>query len=439
MSDPFQELDALRDRWLAVEPLPPEARDRLWKKLRLEWNYNSNHIEGNTLTYGETELLLLHDRTTGNHTHREYLEMKAHDVAIEHVGVLAADRDRLLTEGDIRDLNRILLKEPFWKGAETADGRPTRKEIVPGQYKTSPNNVRLPNGDIFYFTSVEDTPPKMAALAAWLRQELEAPTQHPVVLAAKLHHDFVQIHPFDDGNGRVARLLVNYVLMRHGFLPTVVRSDDKANYLTALHLADAGELSAFIAYFHRLAEWSLQLGLKAARGESIEEPSDLEKEVAIFVRGQEASRRIDSTEITEAIHKVIDASLQPLVAKVDSKLSRLSSLFARLAYKVNEPRLEGQYGPSLRLPRPLPIEAGDQFQIFCKFVEFQGRTAAAIDIEIVLSVRFQSKTYSLTLGDEVIASHDYDTPILSDEAERLSSQILAAAFDEIKRKTGEGG
>ena len=209
MNDDFQQLNVLRDQWQAAQPLAAEHRDRLWKKLRLEWNYHSNHIEGNTLTYGETELLLIHDRTTGNHTHREYLEMKAHDTAIEYVRALAADTERLLTESDIRDLNRIILKEPFWKAAETADGQPTRIEILPGQYKPSPNNVRLPNGEIFYFASVEDTPPRMAALSEWLKEQLSAPTIHTVALAAKLHHGFVRPQPFGDGNGRVGRLLVN--------------------------------------------------------------------------------------------------------------------------------------------------------------------------------------------------------------------------------------
>jgi hypothetical protein len=123
MHTELQLLDALRDEWQALQPLSAENEARLWKKLRLEWNYHSNHIEGNTLTYGETELLLLHDRTTGNHSHREYLEMKAHDVGIEHVRNLAADKDRLISESDIRDLNRIILKEPFWKYAETLTAR----------------------------------------------------------------------------------------------------------------------------------------------------------------------------------------------------------------------------------------------------------------------------------------------------------------------------
>src|ERR1700683_3437705 len=112
MNPDFTRVDSLKAEGDALQPLSPENEARLWKKLRLLWNYHSNHIEGNTLTYGETELLLLHGQAIGNHDHRDYLEMKAHDLGIEHVRSLAADPDRLITESDIRDLNKIILKEP---------------------------------------------------------------------------------------------------------------------------------------------------------------------------------------------------------------------------------------------------------------------------------------------------------------------------------------
>jgi Fic family protein len=108
MNVEFDRLNALKAAWGALQPLTPENEARLWKKFRLLRNYHSNHIEGNTLTYGETELLLLRDQAIGNHGHRDYLEMKAHDLGIEHVGGLVADLDRLITESDIRDLNKII-------------------------------------------------------------------------------------------------------------------------------------------------------------------------------------------------------------------------------------------------------------------------------------------------------------------------------------------
>lgn len=113
MNTSFDSTDVLKSEWDALQPVVPEHERRLWQKLRLEWNYHSNHIEGNTLTYGETVLLLLHGQTHGNHTLREYEEMKAHDVGIEHLRNLAADKGRLITPIDIRDLNKIILKEPF--------------------------------------------------------------------------------------------------------------------------------------------------------------------------------------------------------------------------------------------------------------------------------------------------------------------------------------
>src|SRR6266496_644245 len=186
------QLDKLKASWLSVQPLSGEDERRLKQKLRLEWNYISNHIEGNTLTYGETELLLIKGQTVGGHTIREYEEMKAHDVAIDHVEQLAKER-RLLGETDIRDLNKIILKEPFWKEAETIDGRPTRKQVIPGEYKTLPNYVKTPTNEIFQFASPSETPSRMQELIAWLRTELEEPTLHSLQIAAKLHHDFLVI------------------------------------------------------------------------------------------------------------------------------------------------------------------------------------------------------------------------------------------------------
>jgi Fic family protein len=437
MSTPFDTLTALRDEWLALQPLAAGNEARLWKKLRLEWNYHSNHIEGNTLTYGETELLLLHDRTTGNHSHREYLEMKAHDVAIEHVRKMATEPARLITEADVRGLNQIILKESFWKAAETPDGQPTRKEIIPGEYKTSPNNVRLPNGDIFFFASVEDTPPRMAALMDWLRQELQAPTLHPVALAAKLHHEFVLIHPFGDGNGRVARLLVNYVLMRHGYLPLIVRTEDKANYLTALQLADAGELNALIAYFHTLTEQSLHLGIKAAKGEAIDEPSDVEKEVSIFVRQQQARKQGDPVVTKEMIHELITTSLRPFLERVETKLQKLVPLFKRARFMFRD-GLGTATGSMLQVPMSnlQYVGPGEEIVITFFFIGYQGEAPTPFDLEVSVGIHFPPGKYTITHDGQVIASHDYSTLVLAEEAELLSSQILAEAFAKIKELSG---
>jgi Fic family protein len=117
----FQAIERLWAELRDLQPLKEEVRRNLDKKIRLEFNYNSNHIEGNTLTYSETRLPLLFDWTTGNHDLREYEEMKVHDVAFGLISELANDPDRPLTESNIKNLQKILLVRPFWKEANTED------------------------------------------------------------------------------------------------------------------------------------------------------------------------------------------------------------------------------------------------------------------------------------------------------------------------------
>ena len=280
--DIFDYIDQLSATYHNLLPMSLENQRRWDKKVRLEFNYNSNHIEGNTLTYGDTQLLLLFGETHGSRPMRDYEEMKAHDVAFQKIKEWAADTDMPLTEKDIRELNQIILVQPFWKDAITPEGQPTRRQITVGSYKTQPNSVRLPNGELFEYTAPQEVPIQMQALMEWYRDEQAA--LHPVTLAAMFHYKFVCIHPFDDGNGRVSRLLMNYVLLAHKLPPVVIKSSDKQNYLHALHLADIGQYEAFIRYIAQQVVSSLEMAIKAAKGESIEEPDDLDKEIALLAR-----------------------------------------------------------------------------------------------------------------------------------------------------------
>lgn len=278
----------LYEEWSSLQPLSREDGERLWEKIRLEWNYNSNSIEGNTLTYSETELLLIHGRAEGGHPIRDYEEMKAHNVGIKKVREYAEDKEYCLTEADIRSLNLIILKEPFWKEAETPDGQPTRKEVFPGRYKNQPNHVRTATGEIFKFALPEETPAKMRELMEWFRENIES---HPASIAsflAELHHRFIFIHPFDDGNGRIVRLWINYALMRFGYPPVVIKSEDREGYIAAIQKADTGNIEALAVYLGKsLISW-LETGIKAARGEDISESRDVDKEVDIFIKSEKA-------------------------------------------------------------------------------------------------------------------------------------------------------
>ena len=323
LPETIQQVDTLFQKWKDLQPLSKDAADKLWQKLRLEWNFNSNHIEGNTLTYGETKLLLMFDKTTGDHVLREYEEMKAHDLAVHLIKEWAADSERELTEADIRELNKVILVKPFWKEALTPDGHNTRRLIDIGTYKKHPNHVRTATGEIFHYAPPEETPQRMADLLEWYRKNQDL---HPAVLAAEMHYRFIRIHPFDDGNGRIARLLVNYILMRNDYPPTVIKSENKKAYLTALQKADAGDREAFQTYMAEQVIWSLQLGIRAGEGKSVEEEDDLDKEITLLKRNQKSEIEEKKKE-KNLMHNALGDAFIPLLEEVYQHFLKFNELF----------------------------------------------------------------------------------------------------------------
>lgn len=326
MRSNYGHIDALAAELGRLSPLKPEYKQRLDKKFRLDFSFNSNHIEGNTLTYSETELLLVFHKTTGNHDMREYEEMKAHDVAFEMIKEWAQDAERPLTEAAIKNLHELLLVRPFWKEAITPDGQPTRRLIEVGQYKKHPNSVRLQNGEMFHYSSPEGTPVEMGELIDWYR---DGDSVHPVERAAMLHYKFVRIHPFDDGNGRLSRLLMNYVLLKNGLPPVIIKSEDKKSYLFALNQADAGDYAPFISYIAEQVVWSLEISIKAAKGESIDEPGDLDKKLHLLKKklGHNGNAKVEITYSVEALERVIHETIFPLLDEWEMKLKDFDSLF----------------------------------------------------------------------------------------------------------------
>ncbi|MCL2312537.1 MAG: Fic family protein [Firmicutes bacterium] len=284
MNSKTEKLNSLTHEWFSRQPLKPERQKKLDKKFRLEFNYNSNHLEGNTLTFGETQRLLLLDQTKGEHDFRNYEEMKAHDVALKKIIEVAADKEFILSEGFIRDLNKIILVRPFWKDAITYDGEKTRKEVKIGEYKEHPNSVIQKNGEVFEYASPFETPMLMQDLITWYREHQEKNELQPIELATLLHYKYIIIHPFDDGNGRIARLLVNYVMYKNNLPPIVIKSDDKKNYFRALQAADAGFIEDFLDYMQEQLIWSLEIGIKAAKGENIEDEENFEERILIHSR-----------------------------------------------------------------------------------------------------------------------------------------------------------
>jgi Fic family protein len=320
----LQRIDRLQKDIDSLRPLDTDTQGRILQRFRIDWNYHSNNIEGNSYNYGETKAFLLHGLTAGGKPLRDSLEIKGHnEVILELEGLV---RDEVpVTEHLIRELHKkILGGETYEIRAEASDGSSTHRTVVPGRYKTQPNHVRTATGEIFYFTEPVGVAGDIQELLEWYRAEEAKKELHPVTLAAILHYRFVRIHPFDDGNGRMARVLKNLVLMKHGYPVAIIKTEDKENYYRALREADGGNHDAFSSYIAQQEVISQELWLRGARGENLD---DIEKEIAIFKAQLIEPKLRDKFVRERAMKNVVLTIFKPFIVRVTEKLKVFDEFF----------------------------------------------------------------------------------------------------------------
>lgn len=321
----IQKVDELKSAIDKLRPIKPEDENRIMQKFRLDWNYNSNAIEGNSLTYGETRAFLMHGITAKGKPFKDYLDIRGHNEAIDYLSDFINKKEEL-TEAVIREIHKIILVEPYEVDALTPDGKPTRRRIEIGVYKKQPNHVKTQTGEIHYFASPEETPAKMEELMNWYRKENK--NMHPLILASFFHHRFAAIHPFDDGNGRMARLLMNLILMQSHFTPAVIRQNDRENYYSVLSQADAGEYLPFIEYIGEYLIHLMEIFIKGAKGDDIEEPDDLDKEIELFTKEIEGKDNFTKMKKSmDSIDKVLENSIIPILETLMKTVKKLKELF----------------------------------------------------------------------------------------------------------------
>ena len=226
-----------------LRPLPGLALARLREQILVEWIYNSNAIEGSTITLQETRLILETGLTIGGKSLREHFEVINHRDAIDYVESLVASPERI-TPFHVRQIHKLVLSRIDDENA----GRYRETQVrIAGAAFTPPESWQVPN--------------LMTEWGEWLASE--ETTSHPVALAAQAHHRLVAIHPFIDGNGRTARLVMNLILMRAGYPPTVIQRINRRQYYRVLEMADTGKPAALVNFVGRAVERSLNLYLEA--------------------------------------------------------------------------------------------------------------------------------------------------------------------------------
>ena len=250
--------------------LPAALVQNLDEWFKVELTYTSNAIEGNTLTRRETALVVEKGITVGGKSLIEHLEATNHARALDMIQEIASRRKGRVTEKEIFALHEAVLR-----GIDDAHA---------GQYRTvavriSGSSVIMPNSEPVKI------PDLMQEFGTWLNHKNDI---HPIDLAAEAHYQLVTIHPFVDGNGRTARLLMNLILLMHGYPPAIIRKRDRLAYISSLEKAQlGGSKDDFLKIISKSVDRSLNIYLKAIKAE---EPDDQQDDETLLKIGALAKK-----------------------------------------------------------------------------------------------------------------------------------------------------
>lgn len=224
-------------------PLPNIALQKIKESLSIEWTYNSNSIEGNTLTLQETQMVLQEGITVKGKSLREHFEAKNHEKAINYLFSIVDDNYEIRAI-DILSIHSLVLN--------------MIEEDFAG---------RLRNGGV-RISGANFVPPNANKVSDLLDELIDFVTTNPmqlndIELATIFHHKFVWIHPFFDGNGRTVRLAMNLLLMRKGFPPAIILSNDRKKYYEALNQANSGNYQKLMLLMCQAQERTLNVYLSS--------------------------------------------------------------------------------------------------------------------------------------------------------------------------------
>ncbi|MEN9335247.1 MAG: hypothetical protein RLZZ500_234 [Bacteroidota bacterium] len=228
-------------------PLPQSALHKIKEALTIEWTYNSNSIEGNTLSLRETQMVIQEGITIKGKSLREHFEVKNHEVAIDYLYSIIHENYQLRSR-DILNLHGYVLR--------------SIEEEFAG---------RLRNGGV-RISGVNFIPPNAQKVPYLIDELIDFVVQNPlglntIELATVFHHKFVWIHPFFDGNGRTVRLAMNLILMQAGYPPAIILKNDRKKYYEALNQANNGNFQKLMLLMCQAVERSLNIYLNALPGQ----------------------------------------------------------------------------------------------------------------------------------------------------------------------------
>ncbi len=436
-SEKRNKIDSLQQKVNSHGELSADVKKKINYKFRLDWNYYSNSMEGNTLTMEETRSVMVGNLTVGGKPIKDVLEIKGHDEVISEM-LKIGKGDARLSEKRIKDIHKAIMHE---------EDETQRKKI--GLWKNDPNYLINYKGERFDFAAPAEVPERMhellnktnAAIDAIQQNKKNAP--HPVDVALQFHLDYVIIHPFYDGNGRTARILTNLLLISFGYPPFWVKTNERDIYNQ--YIADiqgySGSTDLFFESVSDMILRSQQLVLDAIAGKELEEPDDIDKRVAMLDRKLDGmNEEIKKIKNEDVMQEMLKEVVEPLFRKVFEKVLKLSPLFASTEFSHH---IDGSGGVHHNINDMIDdIEIGwegekgniGKIELHIYLSKLKKLGTKAFDISGEIKINFEKHKYQIVLQQGETIDRLYHQILTQEKIDEVASRVVNIMFDRIEEQ-----
>jgi len=410
-------------------------------KLRLDWNYFSNRMEGGTLTKAETRSVMVGNIDVKGKPLKDVMEMNGHDQIILQV-LKMSKGDIRISEKRIKEIHQSIMHE---------DDQ-SKKSLI-GQWKQVPNEIIGYKNEKISFVDPASVAEEVHQLLNRTNAELDKyftnkKSIHPVEIAAKFHIDFVSIHPFYDGNGRTTRILTNIILMSCGFPAIIIKEEHKQAYYQFLADIQAygGKEDLFYTFIAERIIETQQLILDALEGKNIEEPDDIDKEILLLKRELEAKEEVGTIKKSnEVIAALYQNHLKYFVDHLIEKNNQLNDLFSENSFHrminssyttdINHSQedyiLREVTGTNLEKKYEMGINS---FGIGLHHKGFRRDGLNLFEVHQTIYITFEDYAYHIGFQNKPLAKFSYSDHPSQQELQNIVSEIIKLQLEEIRKK-----
>ncbi len=444
--DLLKTIDENQQKIAAYGKFDDEILKKINYKLRLDWNYYSNRMEGGTLTKAETRSVMVGNIDVKGKPFKDVAEMTGHDKIILEVLKMSKGELRI-SEKRIKEIHKAIMY----------DEDPEKATQI-GQWKKDPNEIIGYKNEKISFTQPGDVAEEVHKLLDKTNAELDKfyadkPSIHPVELAAQFHIDYVSIHPFYDGNGRTSRILTNILLMSCGYPAIIIKDEHKQAYYKLLGDIQAygGKEDLFYSFITERVLDTQQLILDALEGKDIEEKDDIDKEIQLFKRELEAKEQVGTIKKSnDVILQLYQNRLKFFFDQLIEKHKQLDELFAENEFHrmINNSHAThfGMNDDYILHEFSNPNAFNNRYQngiesfgLGLHHKGFRKDGLNLFNVHQTIYIKFDDYSYKIGTQNKTYATILYASEPTKEELQKIVNEIMKVQLEEIKKRIGSDG